>query len=378
MSTEVRAGLIACGLATLVVGASAQASDYKSPSFAERCAAPGVVLCDPLDEAPVQVRGAGPGTPNMTLPKALEGRYRDWRWCTHSKKLSAPPQYDRNVKASGAGSVRFTILGGSPDDGAGYCQINFTPDNSIQFGEGDTFYVQFKVRFSCELLYEDCDPGSVGYKKSRRRFAARDGSATAYKISIVNSGDHPRLGAPVNSCTNQHLVLIGDARGVLQGYHSCGWYDGHYGDLGLDPRTGRGMIDLQPKRFRAGGPMQICHKSNSPAASKTDPTRDCYLLRSDEWLTITQQVSIGTWVDSVAAKAKSSNIKVWVAREGGAPELVIDMDRNLRRPEAPFMKYGKIWLVPFFTNKDTNDLHPTGMMWFDELLVASGSYQPGR
>lgn len=371
-----RAGVIAWGMASVLSGAPLQAAEGKDPPFAERCAAPNVVLCDPLDDGSVRVQGADAGSaPNLTLPAALKGRFRDWRWCTHGKKLAAPPEFDRKVKASGSGSVRFTIVGGSADDGAGYCQINFTPDNSIQFGEGDTFYVQFKVRFSCELLYEDCDPGSPGYKTTRRRFAARNGSATAYKISIVNSGDHPLLESPVNSCTNQHLVLIGDARGVLQGYHSCGWYDGHHGDLGLDRRTGRHMVDLQPRRFRTGGPLQICHKAGSPAASRVDPTRDCYLLSADEWLTITQQVSIGRWVDAVTSKAKTSNIKVWVAREGEAPELVIDFDRNLRRPEAPFMKYGKIWLIPFFTNKDINDLHPTGMMWFDELLVASGSYR---
>src|SRR5262245_47665307 len=47
-------------------------------SFEERCAQPGVVLCDPLDEGRVRGPGITSKTANATLPDALKGRYRDW------------------------------------------------------------------------------------------------------------------------------------------------------------------------------------------------------------------------------------------------------------------------------------------------------------
>ena len=123
-------------------------------SFEERCAQPGVVLCDPLDEGRVRGVGITSRTANATLPDALKGRYRDWRWCNHANGVTPQtPSFDDKVKTSGSGALKFTIPTRSAADGAGYCQINFTPDNSVQFGEGDTFFVQFRVRLSCTLLF---------------------------------------------------------------------------------------------------------------------------------------------------------------------------------------------------------------------------------
>lgn len=352
---------------------------HAEASFEARCADPNVVLCDPLDEGAVRGVAITAGTRSKTLPEALRGKYVDWRWCTHNpNKLAAPPVMDSEKKVSGSGSVKFTIVGGSRDDGAGYCQINFTPDNSVQFGEGDVFHVQFRVRLSCELMYLDCDPASPEYKKARRKFRADGGGVTTYKLSIINAGDHPALECPVGSCTNQHLVLVGDSRGLLQGYHSCEWYDGHWRDLGLDKRTGRIMLEVQPKSLAGSEGIEPCHKADSPLASKSDPPRGCFVLPSDEWLTITQQYSIGRWADKINDPARSSNVKIWVAREGKTPELVIDLNRNFRRPEKPFMKYGKVWLVPFFTNKDVKDFHPTATLWYDELMVARGPYRAAK
>ena len=63
-------------------------------------------------------------------------------------------------------------------------------------------------------------------------------------------------------------------------------------------------------------------------------------------------------------------------RKGQAPVLVINYDRNLRAPEKPFMKYGKIWLLPYMTNKDPLEEHPEAYMWFDELIVSREPIAP--
>jgi hypothetical protein len=63
-------------------------------------------------------------------------------------------------------------------------------------------------------------------------------------------------------------------------------------------------------------------------------------------------------------------------RQGQQPVLVIDYDRNLRAPENLFMKYGKIWLLPYMTYKDPREDHPEAYMWFDELIVSRTPIAP--
>ena len=336
-------------------------------SFEERCTQPGVVLCDPLDDGRVRGVGVTGKTSNATLPDALKGRYRDWRWCSHVDGVTPPtPVLDDKVKTSGSGALKFTIPTRSAADAAGYCQINFTPDNSVQFGEGDTFFVQFRVRLSCSLLFKDCDPASTGYRKERRVYRNTGKGGTSFKVSIINAGDHPDLQYPVNSCTAQHLVLIQGQNGIVAGYHSCGVYDGH--EMSIGRERGSAIWDRQPKkRGDPGGPCVIRGIETSP---------DCIVWPADEWVTITQQVTIGTWTSKLDDSARTSNVRIWMQRGSGRPVLVIDYDRNLRGGEKPFMKYGKIWLLPYMTDKDPLEDHPEAYMWFDELIVSRAPIPP--
>jgi hypothetical protein len=347
--------------------------------FQQRCADPNVVLCDPLDDGRVRGTGITAKTKNATLPQALKGKYRDWRWCHLVDGVTpSTPVLDRDVKTSGSGALKFTIPSKSGAAAAGYCQINFTPENSVQFGEGETFFVQFRLRLSCDLLFVDCDPKSPAYKTQRRLFRAKPGT-TAFKVSIINTGDHPELPNPVGSCTRQHLVLVDGGKGAITGYHSCGWYDGHRFFLGLHRKSGRTFQDIQPIRRDKDAPVRSCYNLDPVAGQNTgNAWHGCIVWPADEWLTVTQQVTAGQWVDKLNDPAKSSNVRIWVAREGQKPVLVIDYDRNLRRPENPVMKYGKIWLLPYMTNKDPTEVHPEAYMWFDELIISRGPIAPAR
>lgn len=337
-------------------------------SFEERCAQPGVVLCDPLDEGRVRGSGIPTRTANATLPAALKGRYRDWRWCSNVAGVKPlTPIFDDKVKTSGSGALKFVVPTRSAAADSGYCQINFTPDNSVQFGESSTFFVQFRVRLSCTLLFTDCDPVSQGYKKERRVYRSTDKSVTSFKVSIINAGDHPDLQYPVSSCTEQHLVLVQGHNGIVAGYHSCGWYDGH--EMHVGQERGSGLWDRQPRKGVGAGGRCLNRTGNEALA-------DCVVWPADEWVTVTQQVTIGRWVDKLADPARSSNVRVWMQRQGEKPVLVIDYDRNLRGPEKPFMKYGKIWLLPYMTNKDPLEDHPEAYMWFDELIVSRSPIAP--
>src|SRR4029434_9296144 len=95
------------------------------------------------------------------------------------------PVFDDRGKTWGSGALKFTIPPRSGAADAGYCQINFTPDKSVQFGEGDTFFGQCRLRLSGSLLFKDCDPASQGYKKERRVFRTTGKGGTGFKVSIV-------------------------------------------------------------------------------------------------------------------------------------------------------------------------------------------------
>ena len=336
-------------------------------SFEERCAQSGVVLCDPLDKGRVRGAGVTSKTPNATLPEAMNGHYRDWRVCGRLGGTTQTPVLDEKIKTSGSGALKFIVPTRSGAGDGGYCEINFTPDNSVQFGEGETFFVQFRVRLSCTLLFTDCEPTSPGYKKTRRVYRSSDQDKTNFKVSIINAGNHRDLDEPVGSCTAQHLVLIEYTNGIITGYHSCGWYDGHYRLIGHE--RGSGLWDYQPKR--PGDPGGPCSDRNPE-----DAILNCVLWPADEWVTITQQVTIGAWVTELRDPARTSNVRIWMQRKGQAPVLVINYDRNLRAPEKPFMKYGKIWLLPYMTNKDPLEEHPEAYMWFDELIVSREPIAP--
>jgi len=223
------------------------------------------------------------------------------------------------------------------------------------------------LRLSCTLLFTDCDPTSSQYKKQRRVFRAADKASTSFKVSIINAGDNQNLPDPVNSCTAQELVLVGGAQGIVAGYHSCGWYDGH--QMFIGNVRGNAIWERQPKK--PGDPGGRCLNR-----SQDEPQADCEVWPADEWMTITQQITIGKWVTQLNDPARTSNVRIWLQRPRERPVLVIDYDRNLRAPENPSMKYGKIWLLPFMTDKDPLEDHPEAYMWFDELIVSRAPIAP--
>ncbi len=41
-------------------------------------------------------------------------------------------------------------------------------------------------------------------------------------------------------------------------------------------------------------------------------------------------------------------------------------------------KFGKIWFLPYHTGKDFSQIHPTGYVWYDELVVSRQKNQESR
>jgi hypothetical protein len=230
------------------------------------------------------------------------------------------------VKASGAGSLRFEVPSNSGNDTSGSFQMNFADDLSVQFGEGDEFFVQWRQRFSSEFLntyYE----GGLGWKQV-----------------VIGEGDRAGFSAP--GCTQLELVVANsDQRNFPQMYHSCGGKNGQFEPLG----GGAGYV-------------------------------------ANEWMTFMIRVKIGTWYKNDGNYHGDSTVQLWVAREGQPSKLIVDLSRERTRlfgiaipgtgsgydlaNQNPAARYGKLILTPYHTGKDATQRHATGFVWYDELIIA--------
>lgn len=345
-------------------------------SFEERCNASGVVFCDPLDtEGPWGVDASGirrlmPNSDGTTgIPTATW--WRDWRGVQQDSagtRGMVLPRLDTTVKASGSGSLKMDFPGLTSAGGGGIFTTNFSDDLSQQFGEGETFYVQYRWRADCDFIYTDCDPASPTYRTERRAYASNGGGWTSAKLSIISTGDNEIGGEwSVGACTWLEIVTFHGPDHALQGYHSCGWY------AGFDTPMEEWVAGQRNWQFQPGGDYD-CRFFPDPEENQfrswgyTGP--NCFYLEAEEWITIQVMVRIGQWQPD-GDGPPTSHVTVWAAREGASQQVIIDRDLYLRGPETPGQKYGKVWLLPFMTGKDPNVDHPTAHLWYDELIVST-------
>ncbi len=285
--------------------------------FETRCQAAGVVRCFGFDSAAEVLPHLDP---------AWDGTIRG--------------EIDTSVKASGNGSLRFTIPTHSSANTSGAFWLEFADDLSVQFGTGQEFYVQWRQRFSPELL-------DTHYAE-----------ANGWKQAIIGEGSRP--GHNAHSCTDIEIVLENTYQNKIpRMYHSCGAKDGHYEELLIhDPQ--RGYL-LQ----NAVG----CQHSNV-----TSPP--CVKYYPNQWMTFQVHVKIGTWYANDEKYHHDSIVQLWVAQEGKPSKLVIDLDPkhgtgyDLANPDPSHAKYGKIWFLPYDTNKDSNQDHATAYTWYDDLIIS--------
>jgi hypothetical protein len=96
---------------------------------------------------------------------------------------------------------------------------------------------------------------------------------------------------------------------------------------------------------------------------------------------------IGTWYKNDSAYNGDSTIRLWVAREHQPSKLMVNLSQEPATlfgmkisgsgtsyhlaNSNPDAKYGKLWLLPYNTNKDSSASHPTAYTWYDELIVST-------
>jgi hypothetical protein len=101
-------------------------------------------------------------------------------------------------------------------------------------------------------------------------------------------------------------------------------------------------------------------------------------------MTFKVMVHLGTYDAAGPAWGPTSEIKLWVAREGQTSELVLDWtgttDTNgylnttvLSAPVSTVERIGKIHLLPYQSYKDDWQSHATGHTWYDELIISTAN-----
>lgn len=306
-----------------------------SSSFSARCSAPGVVRCIGFDSDADFNKGSG-GTAGAwgqnfgILPVYGTSDY------TRATR-------DTMVKASGDSSLRFTIPPNSGSDSSGAFFLNFSSDLSVQFGANSEFYVQWRQRFSPELI--------------NTKYAGGGG----WKQIIIGTGDQP--GKVYGSCEATEIVLTNlEHRGFPIMYHSCtgsashGPYDGFF-----EPYGG----DYKQQNAR---PAPYCLYSQS-GSGYFPPNGNCFGYFPNEWMTFQVRIKTGP---RVGDEFVNSYVTMWMAREGRPSELVVQWGPyNLSAgPASENQRYGKVWLTPYNTNKSSAQSHPTAYTWYDELIVS--------
>jgi hypothetical protein len=314
------------GSSTTTVGAGGGPSS--TADFETRCNGAGVARCVGFDS-----------------PDDIQGEYGD---VTGILPGETTPALDASVKASGASSLMFTIPSNSGSDGGGSYFANFSDDLSLQFDGGQQFYVQWRQRMSTAFVDPQYESGG------------------GWKQAIIGTGDQP--GVPYSSCTSLEVVLQHYYdHGLSIIYNSCsgstshGAYDGFY-----EP------FDSYDFKIQNARPAPYCLYSQGNAEPHTyfPPSGNCVGHVADEWVTFQINIQLGT---RSGDEFVDSYVRLWIAREGQTSEPVIDWGPyNLTAGDpSENQRFGKVWLLPYSTDKDSSQAHPTAYTWYDELIVSS-------
>jgi len=323
-------------------GAAASAPPSSAPpassaSFATRCSQPGVLVCVGFDSA-----------------ADIAGKFGDNSGL--DKSGAADPVLDTSVKASGASSLKMTIPSNSDADTSGSYFANFSSDLSVQFSENAEFYVQWRQRFSPEFL-------NTFYN-----------SSNGWKQIIISAGDQPGCtssnsasGLCKTSCTALETVVQNTfQRGFPQMYNSCTGSTSHGAfDAFEEPFNGS---DFKLQNARSS-PFCLYSQGQTNPTTFFPPTGNCFGYFPNEWMTFQIRVKTGPRVND---EWTNSFVTLWMAREGQPSQPVITWGPYNLSAGSPAdnLKYGKVWLLPYQTNKDSSQVTPTAFTWYDELIIS--------
>ena len=270
--------------------------------FDSRCKSVGVLLCEGFDSDAEYASAKWPRAGVYpAADKALRGTM------------------DSKIKASGKASLRFEIPTHSGANGAGFWRQPIEHN----FGQGTTFYVQFRQRFSKEMLENKW--GKTAWKQA----IFHNESATCGPVELTT----------VNYYSNGFPIM----------YTDCG----------------------QVSLFTNGGnPPTKLEQGDYNCWYGQYSKKDCFYYPADQWVTFYYQVSVGHW------GKPDSNINAWVALDGQGYKQWIRMPGFTLKNDHPGNDFDTVTLLPYMTSKDSSIDHPIAYTWYDELIVSEKPIAP--
>lgn len=324
---------------TLSVVGPAPATDFET-----RCKQAGVIRC----------HGFEPGT-RFNVNDGSYARNYDSDYYPPSGSTVVRMNLDSAQKASGNSSLKAFIPAQAPADSSGSFVVRFSDDGKTQLGLNEEFYVQWRQRFTAEMIHP--------YASDRYP------QGTAWKQTIIGAGDSlDTAGNPSNvsySCTilemvsNSAPITIAGKETLRYGfYHSCGYYFG------------------MEYWFQPVNQIVMQHQGPPYCVYPNDPQGGCMLYYPDEWMTFQVHIKIGSrWANGPNDSVAGSKVEVWVARQGKPSVLVFDSSKS--HPDgfpiindASLLKYGKVWLTPYMSYRKDTVTYQDAYTWYDDLIIS--------
>ena len=282
--------------------------------FQSRCNTPGVIKCRGWDTAAEVVPAVYPAP---GLYPAQNGQYYG--------------KFDSTTTASGAGSLRFDVNGGIGANMAG----NWWESFGREFAAGDTFYIQWRQRFSSEMITHSSWTGQ-GWKQ-----------VTVHNRSI---GSCAGLELTVQNSTFQNFGFM---------YTDCGGNNVTYGIPGGD------VINQYSNAYPPGSDGTIyCRYSMFG-----NPANKCMFYKPDQWMTFYLRVTIGTF------GTPSSTLQAWAGYEGQPLIQYVNRTGYRLNLDTPGLGFDVINLTPY-NSLDSGNPHSTGYTWYDDLIISTQPIPP--
>jgi hypothetical protein len=286
--------------------------------FQQRCAAPGVLVCQGFDSPSAFVPAVYPAS---GLYPSGAGLYKG--------------TMDTSITASGAGALRFEIDGLTTADPAGFWRQAFGQN----FGPNTTFYLQYRYRVDPVFVTVNWTQFSGGVKQS---IFHMDTSTCASIELTTQRIEQPNLPIMYTDC---------GARGMYIN----------------PPSPGGTPSDSTPPYYKQQGDSSTTGY-NCPFGADYGTNPNCFNYVANTWMTFYYVIHVGNWGQP------NSTVQSWVGLDGQPMKQWINVSNlKLDCNDSPCGadSYNSVDLLNYMTGKDSTVNHPTAFTWYDELIISN-------
>lgn len=280
--------------------------------FQARCSANGVVTCIGFDNTTTDI------VQNVNLWPDGKGVFRGG--------------LDTTIKTSGIGSLRFELPPNANQNISGQWSPLLPPYNGLgfSFGQNSTFYVQFRQRFSPEML------SNTSQWNSR------------WKQMIVYRG--------FSACGAMELTTV---------HYNWSSYPQNFPIMYTDCGARSLNTNLDGQTYNHFNPPFLMQQGDFNCEYGNANANDCFYYPTNKWVTFYYKFAIGSWGQA------NSVIEAWYSVDGQPYKKWINVQNyTLNYNSSPSDTFNNISLLPYMTGLSPVNT-PTAYTWYDELIVSS-------